>query len=87
LHLLGPDMLVLWDRGFDSNAFLTAVNATGARILGRMTSSRRPPVLARLSDGSYLSRAGTLPVRIIEASITITCQDVCRPAATGLRSA
>jgi Insertion element 4 transposase N-terminal/Transposase DDE domain len=75
LHLLGPDMLVLWDRGFDSNVFLAAVDATGARILGRMTSSRRPPVLARLSDGSYLSHAGGLPVRIIEASITVACQD------------
>jgi hypothetical protein len=44
-HLLGPDMLVLWDRGFDSNVFLAAVNATGPRILGPMTSKRRPPVL------------------------------------------
>jgi hypothetical protein len=75
LHLLGPDMLVLWDKGFDSNAFLAAVDTTGARILGRMTNSRRPPVLARLSDGSYLSHVGGLPVRIIEASITVACQD------------
>ena len=70
LHLLGPDMLVLWDRGFDSNAFLLAVNATRARVLGRMTSSRRPPVLTRLGDGSYLSHLGGLPTRIIEASIS-----------------
>lgn len=75
VHLLSPDMLVLWDKGFDSNAFLTAVDATGARFLGRMTNSRRPPVLARLSDGSYLSCVGGLPVRIIEASITVACQD------------
>jgi hypothetical protein len=75
LHLLGRDMLVLWDRGFDSNEFIAAMDATGARILGRMTSKRRPPVLALLSDGSYLSHAGGLPVRIIEASITVACQD------------
>ena len=75
LHLLGRDMLVLWDKGFDSNEFIAAVNGTGARILGRMAGKRRPPVLARLSDGSYLSRAGALPVRIIEASITVACQD------------
>jgi hypothetical protein len=75
LHLLRPDMLVLWDLGFDSNAFLLAVHATRARVLGRMTASRRPPVVARLSDGSYLSHLGGLPVRIIEASITVSCQD------------
>lgn len=75
VHLLRPDMLVLWDKGFDSNAFLTAVDATGARVLGRMTNSRRPPVLVRLSDGSYLSLMGGLSVRIIEASIAVTCAD------------
>jgi hypothetical protein len=75
LHLLRRDMLVLWDRGFDSNEFIAAVDATGARLLGRMTSKRRPPVLALLSDGSYLSHVGGLPVRIIEASITVACQD------------
>jgi hypothetical protein len=75
LHLLGRDMLVLWDKGFDSHEFIAAVDETGARILGRMAGKRRPPVLARLADGSYLSRAGILPVRIIEASITVACQD------------
>jgi hypothetical protein len=75
LPLLRPDMLVLWDKGFDSNAFLAAVHATGARFLGRMNAGRRPPVLARLADGSYLSQAGGLPVRIIEATITVTCAD------------
>lgn len=75
LHLLDKTMLVLWDRGFDGNAFLCAVDATGAKMLGRLRSSRRPPVLARLADGSYLSRLGGCAVRIIEASITVTCQD------------
>ncbi|WP_228122550.1 transposase domain-containing protein [Saccharothrix syringae] len=40
LHLLTPDMVVLWDKGFDSNAFLADVHATGARILG--TAARQP---------------------------------------------
>jgi hypothetical protein len=31
LHHLGPDMLLLWDRGFDANAFLAAPTGTGAR--------------------------------------------------------
>jgi len=75
LHLLGPGMLVLWDRGFDSGDFLAAVHATGAQVLGRMTANRRPAVLARLADGSYLSHIGAVPVRVIEAEITVACQD------------
>ena len=75
LHLLGVGMLVLWDRGFDSAEFLAAVHGTGAKILGRMTGNRRPPVLVRLSDGSYLSRIGGVPARVIEAEITVRCQD------------
>jgi hypothetical protein len=75
LHLLTPDMLVLWDKGFDGNAFLAQVAATGAQILGRLRSNRRTPVLALLADGSYLSVIGTVRVRVVEAHITVTCQD------------
>ncbi|MDL5206528.1 transposase domain-containing protein [Streptomyces sp. ALI-76-A] len=67
LHHLGPELLVLWDRGFDSNDFLTAVHATGAQVLGRIRQRRRPPVLQTLADSSYLSVIGGVPVRIIEA--------------------
>jgi hypothetical protein len=75
LPLLDDTMLVLWDRGFDANDFLAAVAKTGAQFLGRCRSSRRPPVLTRLRDGSYLSRMGTLTVRIVEAVVTVTCAD------------
>jgi hypothetical protein len=75
LHLLTPDMLVLWDKGFDSNAFLAQVSATGAQVLGRLRSNRRTPVLATLTDGSYLSMLGNLKIRIIEARVTVTCTD------------
>lgn len=75
LHHLRPDMLVLWDKGFDANAFLAAVAGTGAQFLGRIRANRRTPVLARLGDGSYLSVLGTVPVRIVEAKITVTCKD------------
>lgn len=75
LHLLRPDMLVLWDKGFDANAFLAQVTETGAKVLGRLRSNRRTPVLARLEDGSYLSVIGTVKVRIIDAEITVTCAD------------
>ncbi|WP_219912558.1 IS4 family transposase [Nonomuraea fuscirosea] len=73
LHLLRPDMLVLWDEGFDGNDFLAAVTGTGAQILGRLRSNRRAPILSRLADGSYLSVIGTVNVRIIDAQITVTC--------------
>uniref|UniRef100_UPI003F49AA43 IS4 family transposase n=1 Tax=Nonomuraea sp. CA-252377 TaxID=3240003 RepID=UPI003F49AA43 len=75
LHLLKPDMLVLWDKGFDGNAFLAQVSATGAQVLGRLRSNRRTPILATLTDGSYLSVIGTLQIRVIEARITVTCND------------
>ncbi|NGO13793.1 IS4 family transposase [Streptomyces sp. HC44] len=75
LHLLPPDMLVLWDKGFDSNAFLASVTDTGAQVLGRLRSNRRTPVLTLLADGSYLSVIGTVKVRVIDAQIAVTCAD------------
>jgi hypothetical protein len=73
LHHLSSEMLVLWDRGFDGNDFLAAVHATGARVLGRISQRRRPPVLRKLADSSYLSTIGGVPVRIIEARVNVTC--------------
>jgi hypothetical protein len=73
LHLLAPDMLVLADRGFDGGAFLAAVAATRAQFLVRLSSGRRLPVLARLADGSFLTRIGELPVRVVDADVTVTC--------------
>jgi Insertion element 4 transposase N-terminal/Transposase DDE domain len=72
LHLLQPGMLVLADRAFDNATFLKEATATGAAFLVRAKASRNPEVLQILPDGSYLSRIGTLPVRIIEAHITVT---------------
>jgi hypothetical protein len=72
---LGPEMLVLWDRGFDGNEFLAAVHATGARVLGRINQRRRPPVLKALADSSYLSVIGGVRVRIIEARVSVICTD------------
>ena len=76
LHLLSGDMLVLADRGFDSGAFLAELAAAGrAQFLVRLRSNRRLPVMARLEDGSFLSRIGELTVRIIEAVVTVRCAD------------
>jgi hypothetical protein len=75
LHLLDETMLVLWDRGFDSNTFMAEVAATGAQFLGRLRSNRRLPVLARLPDGSFLTVVGGLKLRVVEAAVTVTCED------------
>ena len=82
LARLGPDILVLADRGFDGAAFLTEAAGTGAQFLVRLCPTRRPPVLARLDDGSFLSRIGALTVRIITADITVTCADGTRYTAS-----
>ena len=78
LHRLDESMLVLMDRGFDAGEFLTEVAATRAQFLVRLTATRRPPVLARLPDGSFLSLIGGVKVRIIQASVTVTCHDGTR---------
>ena len=78
LHLLRPGMLVLLDRGFDANAFLAQVAGTGALLLARAKSTRHPPVLGHLPDGSYLSHLDGLNVRIIEATLTMTGADGSR---------
>jgi Insertion element 4 transposase N-terminal len=80
LHLLGPGMLLLLDRAFDASAFLHEVAATGAMVLARGTATRCPPVLEHLPDGSYLSDLDGLPVRIIEAELTVTGSDGSRVA-------
>src|SRR5215207_9563187 len=80
LRLLEPGMLVLLDRAFDANAFLAEVAGTGAMLLARSKSTRNPPVLAHLRDGSYLSTLDGFAVRIIEADLTVTGADGSRVA-------
>ena len=78
LRLLQPGMLVLLDRAFDANAFLAEVAGTGAMLLARAKSTRNPAVLRHLPDGSYLSNLDGLPVRIIEADLSVTGADGSR---------
>jgi Insertion element 4 transposase N-terminal/Transposase DDE domain len=82
LHLLDESMLVVLDRGFDAGEFLRQVAATRAQFLVRLVSARRPPVLAHLPDGSFLSLIGGVKVRIITASVTVTCHDGTRYGGT-----
>jgi hypothetical protein len=78
LRLLEPGMLVLLDRAFDAGAFLAEVAGTGAMLLARSKSTRNPAVLGHFPDGSYLSDLDGLPVRIIEADLTMTGADGSR---------
>jgi Insertion element 4 transposase N-terminal/Transposase DDE domain len=82
LPLLNTDMLVLTDRGFDAAEFLAELADTGAQFLVRLRNTRRLPVLARLDDGSHLSRIGALRVRIITAEVTVSCADATGYQAT-----
>ena len=71
MRCLHENMIVLLDRGFTSGTFLAAVAGTGADFLARLPAARKPPVLRRFNDGSFLSQIGQVKVRIIECEITI----------------
>ena len=75
-HQLLPSMhtgmIVLLDRNFAARELLTAIDATGAKFLVRLKNGRTMSVLRRYPDGSYLSMLGGVPVRVIDAEITIT---------------
>ena len=68
---LRAGMLLLGDRNFAAADLLGRLAATSADLLVRCKSGRRLPVIARLGDGSFLSRLGALSVRVIDAEITI----------------
>lgn len=76
--LLRPGMLVLADRAFGYAGFITGVAATGADLLARTTSTRRPVVVRHLPDGSFLTIIGGRQVRMIEADVTVTGRDGSR---------
>ena len=80
LPLLDARMLVLADRGFDADDFAAEVAGTGAQFLIRAIAVRKPPVLAVLPDGSFLSRLGVLPVRVIDVDVVVTLADGTRHA-------
>jgi Insertion element 4 transposase N-terminal/Transposase DDE domain len=74
LPSLREGMIVLLDRNFAARLLLEGITTTGAHILVRVKHSRRLPVMRRWPDGSYSSRIGSLPVRVIEATIVVsTC--------------
>ncbi|WP_328923218.1 IS4 family transposase [Streptomyces sp. NBC_00190] len=72
LPLLDNRMLLLNDRGFDSDDFLAKVAATGAQLLVRLKGTRTPARWALLPDGSFLTRINGTRLRIIDAHIAVT---------------
>jgi hypothetical protein len=71
LRSMHQGMVVLLDRGLATNAFLQAVAGTEAVFLARISAARKPPILRRFDDGSFLSQIGMVEVRIVECEITI----------------
>jgi hypothetical protein len=64
-------MIVLADRNFAAQKLIAAIAGTGAELLIRVKNGRNLPVCRRLRDGSYVSRIGSVEVRVICCEITI----------------
>ncbi|MBS2540298.1 IS4 family transposase, partial [Catenulispora sp. NF23] len=73
--LLTPDMLVLADRAFDADTFLDALAETQAQFLIRIRISRRPPVVAVLPDGSFLTVIEGRTLRVVRATVAARLAD------------
>jgi hypothetical protein len=74
VRCLRPGMLLLADRNFAAGALLARVVEANAHVVVRArTGAGGPklPIMARHRDGSYASRFGGIPVRVIEAEITV----------------
>ena len=69
---LRPGMLLLADRNYAGAELITTLAATGAYLLIRCKSGRKLPTLRRHRDGSFSSVIGRLPIRVIDAQISIT---------------
>jgi hypothetical protein len=76
--LLREGMLLLADRAYDANDLMKEVAATRAHFLIRVRSTRKPPVIEILPDGSYLSETDGLAVRVIEAVLDVHGADGSR---------
>ena len=75
LRSLRAGMIILADRNFGAGHLAAKIAATQAEFLIRVrTGAGGPklPAVRRCRDGSYHSRFGGVPVRVIDAQITIT---------------
>jgi hypothetical protein len=69
---LRPGMLLLGDRNYAAADLIGVFAATGAHLLIRIKTGRRLPTLRHYPDGSWLSILGGVPVRVVQAQITVT---------------
>lgn len=86
LRGLGPEMLVMWDRGFHGFDMLVQAHATGAEVLARLPANVRTKVVQTCEDGSfctYLAPASRTRQRrgerILVRIIQYTIQDPALP--------
>ena len=68
-------MIVLADRNFAAADLIDKIAGRGADLLIRVKTGRRLPVCARCADGSWISRIGSVEVRVIRADIAIATPD------------
>ena len=74
LRSLRAGMVLLADRNFGAGFLAAQIAATRADFLIRVRTGRSAPglpVLRRLPDGTWMSAFGGVPVRVIDAEITI----------------
>jgi hypothetical protein len=75
LASLHAGMILLADRNFGAGFLAAQIAGTRADFLIRVRAGYGAPglpVLRRLPDGSWLSRFGGIPVRVIDAQVTFT---------------
>jgi hypothetical protein len=75
LGSLRAGMVLLADRNFGAGLLAAQIAGTKADFLIRVRTGRSAPglpVLSRCGDGSWLSRFGGIPVRVIDAQLTVT---------------
>ncbi|MET7952316.1 IS4 family transposase [Micromonospora sp. NPDC005324] len=72
---LRPGMLLMADRNYAGADLIATLAATGADLLIRCKTGRKLPILRRHRDGSFASIIGGLPIRVIDAQISITTTD------------
>ncbi|WJK35849.1 transposase [Solwaraspora sp. WMMA2065] len=75
---LAAGMLLLADRNYAAADLIQTLAATRADLLIRCKNGRRPPVIRRYHDGSWLSTIGTVRVRVVDAEISVQTIDGVR---------
>jgi hypothetical protein len=68
---LRPGMVLLADRNFAVRDLVAQIAAAGSDLLIRCKNNRLLPRLTTLPDGSWTSVLGGVPIRVVDAQITV----------------